>query len=226
MSKTDRRSVQAGISQLQGKADEEQPDAAGADSRQAVAAGEEAGQIDAAEDQAGEIEGAEELDDEAEHQEGNGRVGVAGRDELDEEGNEEQDGLGVGQADQEGGAERALLAARRRDGFVARRAAPALQGAAQQAEAQPAEVGGAGVFDDHEQRGRGVQQRGNAGGRQDHQDGVAGEDAAGALVAGGDAAPRGDGHDEQRVRTGEQHDEDRADDEGGEVGDAVVHAGF
>ncbi|MCK7495844.1 MAG: hypothetical protein MZW92_36400 [Comamonadaceae bacterium] len=47
---------------------------------------------------------------------------------------------------------------------------------------------------------------------------------AGSAVAGGDAVARRHRHHVQRVRARQQHDEDGADDEAREVGDAEVHA--
>lgn len=152
-------------------------------------------------------------------------MGVVRGDELDEEGDEEEDGLGVHQADDEGGAEGLAGVAFAQAAGGRLDAAPALHRGPQQADAEPHQVGAAGVLEHHEQGRHRHQQGGDAGGGQDHQDQVAEEDAAGAPVAGGDAPAGGHQGDVHGIGPGQQYDEDGAEDEGGQVGDAVGHAG-
>ena len=166
----------------------------------------------------------------AEHQERDDRVGVGRVDELHEEGDEEEDRLGVEQADHQRATVGPLAAgpglhAGLHGGvgdLVGDRdaRAPHAPGCAQHADGEPQQVGRAHPLHDGERRRVGLQQRRDAGRGQGHQHRVAGPHPRRAGVPAPDPPPGGDGEDVERVRARQQDDQDEADEVGREVGDA------
>ena len=170
------------------------------------------------ENQEAQVKGADQFQDHRQHQERQARIGIAGIDELDEEGDEEQDRLGIRQAEQQRLAERLVdihLFGLRRRRFGIAQLAP---GAPQHADAEIEQVGRTEVLQADEQHRLGLQQGRHAKGRQQHQHRVAEEHAAGGPVAGRHATLGRSREDEQRVRPGQQDHENHTQHVGPEIG--------
>ncbi len=189
----------------------------------------------AAKDQHRQIEQAEELDDKAQQQKRQRRMRVMRIDELDEKRHKKQNRLGVEQTDEQGFLKRVFqpLSGLRGVGMRLRRLGmqpgvrrmPALPGRAQHIDAQPTQIQRSRRLNQVIQGQIGFQQRGCPGCGQHHQHRVAQKHPERPPIALANPALRRHTQHIERVRPGQQDDEDHPEHIGPQIDDAehVIH---